>query len=82
MKSPNFVLITTIDSIRLYLYPRDHNPPHVHAMYAEYEALIDLRTLDILIGDLPGKQLKRVRSFLEGKQELLIEEFVRLQKTR
>ncbi|RYZ88536.1 MAG: DUF4160 domain-containing protein [Proteobacteria bacterium] len=76
------MLITTVDSIKLYLYPRDHNPPHIHAIYAEYEALIDLRTLAVLVGDLPSKQLKRVRIWLEGKQEMLIEEFVRLQKIR
>ena len=76
------MLITTIESIKLYLYPRDHNPPHIHVIYAEYETLIDLRTLGVLIGDLPGKQFKRVRTWLEGKQELLIEEFIRLQQTR
>ncbi len=74
------MLIVTVDSIKLYLYPRDHNPPHFHAIYAEYEALIDIRTLEVLRGELPGKQPKRVLAWAEGKQELLLNEFVRLQK--
>ena len=74
------MLITTVDSIKLYLHPRDHGPPHFHAIYAEYEALIDIRTLDVLRGELPGKQLKRVLAWGEGKQDLLMNEFVRLQK--
>ena len=82
MRSGNFMLVSTVDSIKLYLYPRDHNPPHIHALYAEYEVLIDLRTLEILVGDLPGKQLKRVRAWLDGKQETLLEEFIRLQQLR
>lgn len=74
------MLITTVDSIKLYLYPRDHNPPHFHAIYAEYEALIDIRTLEVLRGQLPGKQLKRIQTWAAGKQDLLLSEFVRLQK--
>lgn len=74
------MLINTVDSIKLYLYPRDHNPPHFHAIYAEYEALIDIRTLEVLRGQLPGKQLKRVQTWAIGKQDLLLSEFVRLQK--
>ena len=74
------MLVVTVEGIKVHLYAKDHNPPHIHALYAEYEALIDLRTLGVLVGDLPGKQLKRVRAFLEGKQEALIEEFTRLQQ--
>ncbi|MEZ4829116.1 MAG: DUF4160 domain-containing protein [Bacteroidia bacterium] len=29
--------IKTIGSIKIYMYLRDHNPPHFHVMYAESE---------------------------------------------
>lgn len=74
--------IATVDAIRLYLYPNDHNPPHFHALYAEYEAVIDIRTLEVLEGSLPRKQLKQVMEWVEGKQDLLLNEFVRLQKSK
>ena len=73
------MLITTVDSVKLYIYPRDHNPPHFHAIYAEYEALIDIQTLKVLKGELPNKQLKRVIDWAEGKQAALLAEFVLLQ---
>ncbi len=62
------------------MYRRDHNPPHFHAIYAEYEAVIDIRTLDVIAGELPGKQLKKVRRWAQKVQPMLLEEFIRLQK--
>lgn len=29
-----------IDSIKIYIYVRDHNPPHFHTIVAEHEELI------------------------------------------
>ena len=37
------------------MFWRDHAPPHFHALYAEYEALIDLRSLSVIRGSLPGR---------------------------
>ncbi len=37
--------IKTIDSIKLYIYARDHNPPHFHAIYGEKEELIEIQNL-------------------------------------
>ncbi len=37
--------IHTLGSIKIDVYSRDHLPPHVHAIYAEREALIIIRTL-------------------------------------
>ncbi|GAB4044794.1 DUF4160 domain-containing protein [Spirosoma litoris] len=73
-------MFSSFDGIRIYIYPRDHNPPHFHAYYAEYEALINIRTLEIMAGDLPGKQLKRVRRWAEQIQNELLDEFIRLQR--
>ena len=32
----------------------DHNPPHFHARYAEYNAKIDINNLTIIEGSLPA----------------------------
>ena len=37
--------IKTIDSIKVYIYADDHNLPHIHVFYSEYEELIVIRTL-------------------------------------
>ena len=31
----------------------DHPPPHFHAVYGEYNALIGIESLEIIEGDLP-----------------------------
>lgn len=37
------------------MYPREHNPPHFHAFYAEHEAVVDISTLRISEGALPSR---------------------------
>lgn len=51
------------DGIVISVFSRDHLPPHCHAKYAEYEALIDIRTLAVIAGHLPPRQLKKVLAF-------------------
>ena len=38
--------ISQFFGIIIHMYIRgEHNPPHFHALYAEFEALIDIQTL-------------------------------------
>lgn len=37
----------------IYIFFNEHNPPHFHAIYNEYEAEIDIQTLEIIAGELP-----------------------------
>lgn len=43
--------------IAICLYFRDHNPPHFHAYYAEFEAEIAIESLQVLRGRLPPRAL-------------------------
>lgn len=52
--------IHIIDSIKIDAYSREHLPPHFHAIYAEYEMLVEINTLDIYAGSLPSRQHKAV----------------------
>jgi hypothetical protein len=38
----------------------DHAPPHFHALYAEYEVLIDIHTLEVVRGSMPRRALALV----------------------
>jgi uncharacterized protein DUF4160 len=38
----------------------DHNPPHFHAEYSEYEVLINITTLAIMSGRVPARALGMV----------------------
>lgn len=44
----------------IYMYYMDHNPPHFHAMYGEYEAIFDIMSLNLLRGSLPPKAISLV----------------------
>ena len=48
------------NGIKIVLYFNDHNPPHFHAMYAEYEALIEINSLSVFRGKLPKKKEQEV----------------------
>jgi len=41
--------------IVIYMYYRDHAPPHFHAIYGEDEAAIEIATGTILAGSLPRR---------------------------
>jgi hypothetical protein len=45
------------------MFHDDHNPPHFHAFYAEYEAVFDIGTGLVLRGDLPARALALVREW-------------------
>jgi len=47
--------ISAFYGILIQMFWRDHAPPHFHALYAEHEALIDIRTLGVIEGSLPKR---------------------------
>ena len=49
--------ISQFFGIVIQMFWREHAPPHFHAMYAEHEALIDIRTLEVIVGSLPRRAL-------------------------
>ena len=58
--------------IRMYFQQAEHNPPHIHALYGEDIAAIDIQTGEILEGYLPPKALAMVREWAAiHKNELL-----------
>ena len=64
--------ISTFLGITIYMYWRDHNPPHFHAEYGEHLALIDINELKVLEGELPRRALGHVLEWAgEHQQELL-----------
>ena len=42
--------ISQFFGIIIQMFWREHAPPHFHAMYGEYEAQIDIRTLEVIVG--------------------------------
>ena len=58
--------------IRMYFQQAEHNPPHIHALYGDDVAAIDIQTGKILEGHLPPKALARVLEWISiHKKELM-----------
>ena len=55
------------------MYFDDHNPPHFHARYAEFEVKIDIKILSILEGDLPPRVLGLVIEWATSHKDELLE---------
>ena len=52
-------LFELIDGIKINVYSNDHLPPHIHAIYNEYEAVISIIGKEIIRGLLPLPNLER-----------------------
>ncbi len=47
--------ISRFFGITIYMYYDEHNPPHFHVKYNEYNAVIRIRDYALLEGKLPPK---------------------------
>lgn len=47
--------ISVFFGIVVSMYWREHQPPHFHARYGEFEALINIATLEVIRGRLPKR---------------------------
>lgn len=59
--------------IKMYFLQSEHNPPHIHAIYNEYIASVDIMSGDILDGSLPTKALSLVREWIGIHRDEIIE---------
>jgi hypothetical protein len=57
------------------MYFNDHQPPHFHARYGEFEATIDLGTLEVIEGQLPRRGLSLVQEWAMIHREELLEDW-------
>lgn len=58
--------------IKMFFAQAEHNPPHFHAVYGDYNGTFDIQTLEMIEGDLPVKAQALVREWASlYKDELL-----------
>lgn len=63
--------ISRFYGILIQMYFGDHVPPHFHALYAEFEALIDIQTLEVIRGSLPSRAMALVLEWAQQHREEL-----------
>ncbi len=49
--------ICSFYGIVIWIYWDDHNPPHFHSTYGEFEVLIRIQDLSVYSGHLPSRAL-------------------------
>lgn len=67
--------ISQFYGIIIYLYFKDHNPPHIHAAYGDFEAKYTIESNEMFFGNLPIRADKLVREWIELHQVELMEDW-------
>ena len=57
--------------IVIYMYFSEHNPPHFHAIYGQYEAEILIINGDVLKGKFPTRALTLVKEWADKYKDQL-----------
>lgn len=63
--------ISAFYGIAIYMYYRDHAPPHFHAIYGESEAMVSIDTAELLEGWLPRRAEALVLEWAEFHRDEL-----------
>jgi len=69
--------IAVFYGIMIRMYWRDHAPPHLHAIYQGFEALIAIGTGEVIGGQLPPNALRIVQQWVLLRQAELMENWQR-----
>jgi hypothetical protein len=65
--------ISVFYGVVIQMFWSEHGIPHFHALYAEHEAVIDIRELRILRGGLPRRAMALVLEWAADHRDELME---------
>ena len=69
--------ISMFYGVVIQMFWNDHAPPHFHALYGEYEAIVSIETLQVLRGGLPRRALALVLEWAQDHRIELMENWDR-----
>lgn len=67
--------ISMFYGIIIQMFWDDHAPPHFHALYSEYEVLINIATLEVIKGTMPRRALALVLEWASQHRTELLEDW-------
>jgi hypothetical protein len=56
-------VIARFYGILVKMYFKEHGVPHFHAIYGEYNGVFDIKTREIIEGDMPARAVKMVKDW-------------------
>ena len=68
-------IISRFFGIIVRMFFNEHAPPHFHVEYAEYRAIIHIKTLEVAEGKLPRRALELVQDWAELHREALLKDW-------
>ena len=71
-------VISRFLGIAIMMYWKDHNPPHFHAKYGDYEIIVSIEH-GVVEGKFPKRALKLVLEWLDFHKEELLDNWKRCQ---
>lgn len=60
-------------TIKMYLRQKEHNPPHIHAIYGDCAGMFSLEDGEMFEGDIPKKHQAMIKEFIYFYQDKLYE---------
>jgi len=67
--------ISTFYGILIQMFWNDHSPPHFHALYGEFEVIINIETLEAIKGSMPRRALSFIIEWAVIHREELREDW-------
>jgi hypothetical protein len=66
-------IIARFYGILIKMYFKEHGIPHFHALYAEYNGVFEIESLEMIEGDLPNRAQRMVKEWAELYKNDLLE---------
>lgn len=63
------------------IFPRDHPPPHFHAVYGEYQITVEIQS-GLVRGDFPKRALRLILEWLDLHEHELLDDWELVQAGR
>ena len=74
-------IISTFYGIIIYMFWRDHNPPHFHARYGEYEVIVEIETGNVE-GVMPKRALQMIQEWRGLHKAELLENWKKAEQNK
>jgi hypothetical protein len=70
--------IVKLGNIAIRMFAKDHNPPHLHIVTPDHQALVSIETLELLRGSMDRRSLEIALEWAAANREILELEWNRL----
>jgi len=65
--------ISRFYGISIKMFFEDHNPPNFHAVHGDHIGWFNIRTLELIKGDLPPRAIRLIQDWAATHQSELLE---------